>query len=523
MQGPLTVVLQLLLVAAAVGLLAKRLQVHYNIALVLAGVVVGTLHWLPPVHLDPEVVINVFLPILLFEASIATDLRRLRENLAPVLLLAVPGILLCVAVIGLVVHAGLGLAWMPALLLGSLLAATDTIAVIATVRKVRAPARLTTILENDSLFNDGTSLVAFSTLLAVIARGRFDPTQVGFELVWVVGAGLLVGMALGFLASQLARRTEEHLFEIMVTVIVTYGSWLLAGRIGASPVLAVVAAGITFGTAGWPGLTPTGRVAIRSTWEVAAFGVNSVVFLLIGFQVDFPSLLAAAPAVGWGLLALTLGRAASVYLLLALLSGGPQRVPLAWQHVLVWGNLKGSLSMALALSLPAAVPQRPLLTTIVFGCALVTLTVQGLTLAPLARALGLGRAGETERRWHEQQARLLAARAGQAELDRLQHLGLVPLGVFQRLRAAYQGTIARSEKQLRDLVALHADEEARQTQAVRRQLLSVEKEALRRAVNSGMLGEDVSAALVVEIDRALADLTEATPGSSARRRDLPSG
>jgi len=511
-QGPLTVVLQLLLVAGGVGLVAERLQVHYNIALVLAGVVVGSLHWLPPAQLDPEIVIHVFLPILLFEAAISTDLRRLRENLTPVLLLAVPGILLAVAVIGLVVREGLGLAWPLALLLGSILAATDTIAVIATVRKVRAPARLTTILENDSLFNDGTALVAFSTILAFMGPGRVDPAKVGVELVWVVGAGLLVGVALGFLASQLARRTEDHLFEIMVTVIVTYGSWLLAGRIGASPVLAVVAAGITFGTAGWPGLTPTGRVAIRSAWEVAAFGVNSLVFLLIGLEVDFPALVTAAPAVGWGLLALTLGRAASVYLLLAPLSAGIQRVPLAWQHVLVWGNLKGSLSMALALSLPGGLPRRDLITTVVFGCALVTLTVQGLSLAPLARALGLGRAGEVERRWHRQQARLLAARAGQTELDRLQHLGLVPLGVFQRLRASYQGVIARSEKQLRDLVAVNADEEVRQTQAVRRQLLAIEKEALRRAVNSGMLGEEVSAELVGEIDRALSDLTDGKGG-----------
>jgi monovalent cation:H+ antiporter, CPA1 family len=511
-QGTLTVVLQLLLVAGAVGLLAKRLQVHYNIALVLAGVVVGSLHWLPPTHLDPEVVIHVFLPILLFEAAISTDLRRLRENRIPILLLAVPGILVSVAVIGLVVREGLGLAWPLALLLGSILAATDTIAVIATVRKVRAPSRLTTILENDSLFNDGTALVAFSTILAFLGPGRVVPTKPGVELVWVVGAGLLVGVALGFLASQLARRTEDHLFEIMVTVILTYGAWVLAGRIGASPVLAVVAAGITFGTEGWPGLTPTGRVAIRSAWEVASFGVNSLIFLLIGLQVDFPALIAAAPAVGWGLVALTLGRAASVYLLLAPLSFGMQRVPLSWQHVLVWGNLKGSLSMALALSLPADLPRRELITTIVFGCALVTLTVQGLSLAPVARALGLGRAGEAERRWHLQQARLLAARAGQTELDRLQHLGLVPLGVFQRLRASYQGVIARSEKQLRDLVAVNADEEVRQTQAVRRQLLAIEKEALRRAVNSGMLGEEVSAELAGEIDRALSDLTDAKGG-----------
>jgi monovalent cation:H+ antiporter, CPA1 family len=508
MQDSLTVVLQLLLVAAAVGMIAKHFQIHYNIALVIAGVLVGLLHWLGPAELDPDVVIHVFLPILLFEAAISTDLRRLRENLAPVLLLAVPGMLVSVAVAGLVVHAGLGLAWPVALLLGAILAATDTIAVIATFRKVRAPARLTTIVENDSLFNDGTALVAYSTLLAVVREGRFDPARGVAELGWVALGGLAVGFAVGLLVSQLARRTEEHLFEIMLTVIATYGSWVVAERLHASPVLAVVTAGITVGTAGWPALTPGGRVAIRTVWEVASFGVNSVVFLLIGLHVDPLSLLRAVPAIGWGLLALTLGRAASVYLTLALLGASRDRVPLRWQHLLVWSNLKGSLSMALVLSLPPSLPGRELLVTIVFGCALVTLTLQGLTLAPVARALGLGQRGEAEQRWQEQQARLLAARAGQGELDRLQTLGLVPLGVFQRLRAAYQGTVARSEKQLRNLVMLHADEEGRQTQAVRRQLLAVEKEALRRAVNSGMLAEEVAADLVAEVDRALSELTD---------------
>src|SRR6185295_12661253 len=187
---------------------------------------------------------------------------------------------------------------------------------------------------------------------------------------------------------------------------------------------------ITKKTVGWKGLAATGKIAIRSLWEVAAFGVNSVLFLLIGLQEDLPALASAAPAIGWGLLALTLGRAAAVYPLLALFHWRGTPVPLRWQHLLLWGNLKGSLSMAMALSLPAALPHRQLIVTIVFGCALVTLTVQGLSLAPLARRLGIGRSSDAERRLQEQQGRLLAARAGQGELDRLQHTGMLPLGVF---------------------------------------------------------------------------------------------
>jgi CPA1 family monovalent cation:H+ antiporter len=507
MHGELTVVVELLLVAAVVGLAAKRLHVHYNVALVLAGVALGASQLVPHVGLDADVVLRVLLPILLFEAALATDLARLRENLAPVVLLAVPGMLATVFVTGAVVRAGLGLDWGVALLLGCILAATDTIAVIAGFRKVRVPPRLATVVENESLFNDGTALVAFTTVLAVIQRGRFDPVHGLVELVWVTAGGLLVGFAAGYAAAHVMRRIDDHLMEIMVTVIVTYASSAAAEALGASPILAVVTAGITVRAAGWDGVTPTGKVAIRSVWEVAAFGVNSIVFLLVGLQIEFGTLMAAAPAIGWGLLALTAGRAAAIYPFLSVLRRGASMVPLRWQHLMVWGNLKGSLSMALALSLPQWLPERPLLRAVVFGCALVTLTLQGLTLAPVARWLGVAGSGEA-RRLEQEQGRLLAARAAQAELDRLQRLGLVPLGLFQRLRAAYQGVIARSERHLQDLLAAHSGEEERQTRAVRRRLLVVEKSAIQDAVGSGILTDEGGAALTATIDESLAALSE---------------
>lgn len=505
-HGTLQTVLVILLVAAAVGIAAKRARVHYNVALVIAGAVLGASQLVPRIGLDTEVVLQVFLPILLFEAAISTDLRRLRENLLPVTLLAVPGMLATVFVAGAILRAALDLSWPMSLLLGSILATTDTIAVIAGFRKVRAPGRLATIVENESLFNDGTALVAFSTVLEVVRQGYFDAAAGLVELAWVTAAGLGVGFVVGYLTSRLMHRTEDHLIEIMLTVVVTYGSSLVAEGIHASPILAVVAAGITVGTLGWRGLSATARVAIRSVWEVAAFGVNSVVFLLIGLQVDVPALALAAPAIAWGLVALTAGRVAAIYPFLAPLALRGQGVPLRWQHLLVWGNLKGSLSMALALSLPAQLPHRELLVAVVFGCALVTLTLQSLTLAPLARALGLGRAGEVETRLEQQQARLLAARAGQAELVRLQQLGLLPLGVFQRMRAAYQGVIARSERALREILVFNADEEARRVNATRLHLLTVEKSALRDAVNAGIVGEETAAEILGEIDRHLAEL-----------------
>jgi CPA1 family monovalent cation:H+ antiporter len=233
-----------------------------------------------------------------------------------------------------------------------------------------------------------------------------------------------------------------------------------------------------------------------------------VLFLLIGLQLDLAALGGAATAIGWGLLALTVGRVAAVYSMLALLrlrNRPAERVPFAWQHLLVWGNLKGSLSMALALSLPGDLPQRDAIIAIVFGCAFVTLTVQGLSLAPLARRLGVGRGSDPERLIDRNQGRLLAARAAQAELDRLQRLGVVPLGAFQRMRASYQGAIARSERELRDLVEHARGEGSPHLAGVRRRLLEIEKGALQDAVGSGMIAEDVAEELVAEVDKELAD------------------
>jgi CPA1 family monovalent cation:H+ antiporter len=508
MHETLMVVLEILMIAAVVGIAAKRMRMHYNIALVITGVIVGATKLIPAVGLDPQIVLQIFLPALLFEAAISTDVRRLRENWAPIGLLAVPGMLITVFVAGSILAAGLPVGWSLALVLGAILATTDTIAVIASFRKVKVPARLESIVENESLLNDGTALVAFAALLEAYQRGRFEPTHGALELLWVSCGGLAAGAAVGYAASLLMSRTHDHLVEIMLTVLVAYGAAFLGERLHASPVLAVVTAGLVVGSFGWKDLRPTGKVAIRSFWEVAAFGVNSVVFLLIGLAVDFRALWDARTMIGWGLLALTLGRALAVYPLLALLRGVRTRVPLRWQHLLVWGNLKGSLSMALVLSLPADLPHRDLLVTVVFGCTIVTLTAQGLTLGPLLRAMGMGRLGETERRVEQEQAQLLAARAGQAELDRLQQMGLLAPGVFQRMRAAYQGVIARTERSLRDVLAIHSHEEKRYSQSLRRHLLTVEKSALRDAVASGIVSEEVASEIGAGIDKQLDQIVE---------------
>lgn len=506
MQALLTTALELVLLALLVGFVARRVRVHYNVALVVAGVLVGATHLMPPVALSADIVLQLFLPVLLLEAAISTDLRRLRDNLGPILLLALPGLVLTLLVAGGVLRATIGLPLGFGLLLGAILAPTDTIAVLSGFRSVGAPPRLKSLVENESLFNDGTGLVAYGAILAVLTGGAFAPAAIASNLFWVMVVGTVIGWAAGFGAALLARHAGDHLNTVVLTVALAYGAAQLAQAAQASAVLAVVAAGLSLRAHGWAVLPAPSRLAVRSFWEVAAFAVNSVVFLLVGMQVDGPALLAAAPAILWALVALFAGRAAGIYPLLALLRRSRLAVPLAWQHLLVWSNLKGSLSMAVALSLPADLPYRDLLVTVTFGCALITLTVQGLTLAGVARRLGVGHRDATEEELESHQGRLLAARAGQTELDRLQHLGLLALGDFQRLRAAYQQVIARSERGLRDLAAVREAGDSRRQRMLRRHLLLVEKSAVREAVGSGILAEDVGGSIARDIDHALDQL-----------------
>lgn len=506
MRALLTTALELLMLALVVGFVARRVRVHYNVALVVAGIAVGATQVISPIGLSPDIVLQLFLPVLLIEAAISTDLRRLRENLGPILLLALPGLLLSLLATGGLLLVTIGLPLGFGLLLGAILAPTDTIAVLSGFRSAGAPPRLRSLVENESLFNDGTGLVAYGAILAVLTGGGFELGAVTRNLAWVMAVGAAVGWLCGLAASLLARQAGDHLNTIVLTVALAYSASLLAQAAGASGVLAVVAAGLALRAHGWAGLDAPSRLAVRSFWEVAAFAVNSVVFLLVGMQVDGPALMAAAPALFWVLVALVAGRLANVYPLLALLRGTRLEVPLCWQHLLVWANLKGSLSMAVALSLPADLPYRELLVTVTFGCALVTLTVQGLSLAGVARRLGIGHRDAAEEELEGHQGQLLAARAGQAELDRLQHMGLLALADFQRLRAQYQQVIARSERGLRDLAAVRDTGDSRRLRLLRRHLLLVEKSAVREAVGSGILAEEVGARLARELDGALDQL-----------------
>ena len=377
---------------------SKWVPVPYTLTLVIVGLLISPMHFLPVIHISPDLILLIFLPALLFEAAWNLKIDKLKANLAPILVLAVLGVILSVGVIALVLHFGAGLSWSTALLFGSIVSATDPVSVLALFKKLHAPERLTMILEGESLLNDGTAVVVFRIILGILI-GTTSLSSPGamigsslFRFAVVVIGGVVLGGVIGFIASTLTSYFDDHLLEITLTTIAAYGSFILAERLHVSPVIAVVLTGMIIGNYGrQKGMSPNTQIAVDSFWEYAAFVVNSLVFLLIGLEIQVSLLANYATLILWAVVAMTVARAIAIYGLVPMTKKFTEPISSRWQHVLFWSGLRGSLSIALVLSLPLNIPGREMLVAMTFGAVTFSLLVQGLTISPLLRKLGIKR------------------------------------------------------------------------------------------------------------------------------------
>jgi CPA1 family monovalent cation:H+ antiporter len=385
----------LLAVAMGVALVARRLRVPYTVALVVAGLALGATHAVPAPRLTKDLLYAAFLPGLLFEAAFHLDLRDFRANRRAILGLAVPGVVLAVVATAAAlacVPRGLGLplalGWPAAWVFASLIAATDPIAVVALFRDLGAPHRLTVVIEGESLVNDGTAVVAFTIALGLASANGATAASAALDFARIVGLGLGTGVVLGFGISKLVEVIDDPLVDITLTTIAAYGSFVLAEQLHASGVLATVTAGLICGSYGARrGMCTTTRGAVESFWQYVAFALNSIVFLLIGLEVPLGELVASWPAIVLGYAVVMLVRGGLVYAVLGLLRSTRERMDWSWGAVLTWGGLRGALSMVLALALADGFPDRVVVVRVTLGVVLLSIVVNGLTIAPLLRRL----------------------------------------------------------------------------------------------------------------------------------------
>lgn len=386
----LSKIIGLLLVALAVALITRRTRRPYTVALVIAGLLLGMLQLVEAIQLSKELMLTVFLPPLLFEGALHIRAAILRPRAGLVLSLSLLGTLLTALIVGAAAHWLLGFDWLNGLLLGAIIAPTDPVSVLATFRAARVDEELATIVESESLFNDGIAVVLYLLLLNALGGTPLEPLRGIGEFALVVGGGALVGLGLGFLSMRLLNRLGDHLVEVMVTLVAAYGAFLLAEEFHVSGVIAVAVIGLVIGNHGWsraPSLETRKNVALF--WEVVAFLVNSILFLLVGFELRLSLLIDDLLSIVTVFSLLLASRALIVYGMGALARWRKRDLPLSWQHMILWGGLRGSVPVALALGLPAGLSGRGELVAIVFGVVLFSLLGQGLTMPALLRRLRL--------------------------------------------------------------------------------------------------------------------------------------
>jgi len=387
--------------AALVALVAHRLSLPYSVVLVVLGLVIAAIGPAHAIEITPQLVLVVLVPGLVFEAAYRLDVVELRRTFLGVAILAVPGVVISAGTVALVLSAT-GLPIQLAFIVGAITSATDPASVVSTFKALRAPRGLATLVEAESLFNDGTAIVVFSIALGALTT-PVSPLGAIASFTGTVVVSTIIGLAFGVVATRLMLVAGDHLVELTISLALAYGTYLAADQLRESGIIATVVAGLVLGTYGRRiGLPESTFAALDTVWEFAAFLLTALVFLLIGLAITIGQLVDDAGAIALGVVGILVGRAIVVYgvlggagtLIRARRRGPPIR--LSWLHILFWAGQRGAIAVALALSLPPDVPERTHLQGIVFGITLFTLLVQGTTTELILHRLGLSEHGPTE-------------------------------------------------------------------------------------------------------------------------------
>jgi CPA1 family monovalent cation:H+ antiporter len=380
-----------------VAIPARKLAIPYTVALVAVGLLVGALHPTTEPWLSREALFLIFLPGLIYAAAQHLDVPTLRQNKRAVLLLAVPGLVAAAALTSVAIAlcaplAGTGSPrWVAGILFGTLISATDPTAVVALFGALGLPKRLLTIVEGESLLNDAVAVVLFSMALELATGTPFTLGRAVLEFVRVASIGALVGAAVAWLVVWIGGWVSDAVSRVALTTVAAYGSFLLAERFQASGVLATLVAGVLSThprLVGVPGSTE--RTVIESCWDYATFALNSLVFLLVGFQsVQLGEVFRLAVPIVVAFLVVTVTRALVVVVVARCLRRSSEAMPTSWTAVLVWSGLRGPLSMVLVLDLPETLAERHLLVDITSGVVVLSILLQGSTMTPLLRRFGI--------------------------------------------------------------------------------------------------------------------------------------
>jgi CPA1 family monovalent cation:H+ antiporter len=530
-EQELTYVL-LLAIAGLIAILTRYVRlvrrVPYTVALVVVGLLVALFVEPVEVPISSDLILALLVPPLLFESTLHLKWRALKDDLVPVLLLALGGSLISSFLVALLLESSnvIELPLAAAIAFGALISATDPVAVVAFFRSLGVSKRLTVLVEGESLLNDGIAIVIFSLAVGAgtaINAGTYEGFNLGgaiIDFLVVAGGGLLVGIILGgFVSHVILRNVDDHLIETVTTVTLALGSFLVAEEFGLligrpelhlSGILAVVAAGLFVGNVGRLNTSPTTGIALDNFWELLAFIVNSFIFLFLGLAIDLTLFGQRLPVIILAVVIVLISRLIVVYGLVGAFNfiRPRRRISRPYRHVMYWGGLRGAISLALALTLSSGpfAEYAADLQLMTFGVVLFTLLVQGMTIENLIKRLGISGKPEHQLEQRRQQAMLYATAAGEEELDRLLRERFISRPVYDAMRAIYADEMNRRRAQFLEHLQDYPELEQAMVLQARADLLRAERDALGSARRRGLIDEELFDDLAREMDDRAAAL-----------------
>lgn len=512
MQTEPTIIL-LFVIASAVAIASRRLSIPYTVSLVGVGLILGALHLIHAPVLTRDLLFMIFLPGLIYEAAFNVHFESLRRDLLAVLGLAIPGVVVSIGLTATLLkyasegaHILLGthfpeIGWPLALIFGAAVAATDPISVVALFRRLDVPARLSLLLEGESLLNDGTAIVFFGLIVALLDHGDASVGGMTVEFGKVVGGGLLIGGIIGVTVSLFMQRINDAMVEITLTMVAAYGSFLVADQLGFSGVISTVMAGLICGNyALRTAMAPSTQVATQAFWQYLGFALNSLVFLLMGLEIHPQALMETWPLIVVAWLVVTLARGTVIAVMTSLLGLTRARIPPRWGVILTWGGLRGAVSMVLALSLPRDLPLRELIINMVFGFVLLSILVQGLSMSSLIRRFGLlGKRG-AQLGYEVARTRLQLAADVLIEIARMRKSSVHDPAALDALEADYRQYMAKANAQLGETQIDPQFRYEEDLAQIQRRILHYEQAQLLEARRRGEISQEAYGRLLADID-----------------------
>jgi Na+/H+ antiporter len=497
----------LIAVAGVLRVFAQKWGVPPPVLLVLGGLLLALIPGLPQPKIDPELLFVIFVPPLLYWSALTISLREMRTFFGPIVRLATGLVVVTMCAVAAIVHLlAPAIGWTEAFVLGAIVSPPDPVAATAVLRPLGAPRDVTTILEGEGLINDATALVAYRLAVAAVVAGSFSllHASVSFALTGI--GGVVIGLIAGWLIA-FVRKHMPHVVvvENALSLLSPFIAYLPANAVGASGVLAVVTMGVYLGTRGPHVVSPSTRLQAGSMWSMVTFILESLIFMLVGLEL--PSVIVALRSHTLAqLVALVLATTLAcivvrfLWVFISIYLAGADRKTKSsrrnrWKKpfFIAWAGLRGADSLVIALALPltihggAAFPSRDLIIFVTFGVIFITLVVQGFSLAPLVRKLGIESDGDEAK--EERLVRVAMTDAALARLKVIQSEGSVPANVIEKMRIEYQHR--RRMAQRTHLPQKSGGFDSAAFRALRRRMQAAERNALLKLADAGKIGGDV--------------------------------